>query len=190
MKCPKCGAENPEDLKFCGYCGSSIQAGSSLSKRSDRFRKISEDPKTGFMPIAQPGIYWAEFPREQGKVLLVMTPFRVSALQAREAAGALETNPLVAGFGTRARLKDLSASETIYETRVMYEGPCPTQDEQQEYLEEIRGVLSSYTGSEVSIQGFLVTSSTEMVDEQVNLSDSVTVIKLGRKAKSLEETKE
>jgi hypothetical protein len=25
MKCPKCGRENPEEAKFCGYCGHSLE---------------------------------------------------------------------------------------------------------------------------------------------------------------------
>lgn len=186
MECPRCGAENSEDLKFCGYCGSSIQASGRLSGLRNGVRRISENPKVGFMPIAQRGIYWAEFPRKQGRVLLVMTPIKVSALQAREAAGTLEMNPLVAGFGARAKLKDSSSSRTVYETRVMYKGPSPTKVERHEHLEKIGRVLSSYTGSEISSQEFLVTSSTEIVDEEVDLSESVTVTKLGRKLKSLE----
>jgi hypothetical protein len=82
VKCPECKAENAENVKFFGYCGSSIQAGIGFSERSNNARKISEDPPAGLILITQSGIYWAEFSREQGKVLYVVTPLRVSALQA------------------------------------------------------------------------------------------------------------
>jgi hypothetical protein len=123
-------------------------------------------------------------------VRYVVTPLRVSARQAREGAGAIELIPLVAGFGARAKLKNFSASDTIYETREIYEGPRPTEDERGRYLEKFKDILSFETGANISTQGFWVTSSTKIGDEQINLRDSVTVIKLGRKAKSLEETKE
>jgi hypothetical protein len=79
-------------------------------------------------------------------VRYVVTPLRVSALQAREGAGAIELNPLVRGFGARAKLKDLSASDTIYETREIYEGPRPTEDERGKYLEKFKEILSFETG--------------------------------------------
>jgi len=42
----------------------------------------------------------------------------------------------------------------------------------------IEKVLSSHTGSEVTTQAFLVTSSTELADGKVVSEDSITVMKL------------
>jgi predicted nucleic acid-binding Zn ribbon protein len=36
MKCPVCGAENPDDKKFCGECGSELQSAGGLNIRYQR----------------------------------------------------------------------------------------------------------------------------------------------------------
>jgi hypothetical protein len=50
-------------------------------------------------------------------------------------------------------------------------------------------MLSFETGSDISTQGFLVTSSSPIIDEQVKLTDYVSVSFVGKKADSLGETK-
>jgi len=129
-----------------------------------------------------------EVPRDEGRVTYIITPVKQSVLKAKEVAGDVGLNFLQI-FGVHGKYKDLSTSETIYETRELYEGPAPTEDDRHEYLEKVSDMLSLETRSDVSPQGFLVTASSPIADEEVKLIDEVSVGFLGKKADSSRETK-
>lgn len=188
MKCPKCGAENPENLKFCGYCGANMRTGRGRPEEDDRGNDRSKEIKITHVPIEQPGVTIVQVPRDEGRVTYIITPVRQSALKAKEVAGEVGIN-LLQVFGVHGKYKDLSTSETFYETRELYEGPAPTKDDRHKYLEKVSDILSLETHSDVSPQEFLVTSSSPIVDEHVNLTDYVSVSFVGKKADSPRETK-
>lgn len=46
MKCPKCGAENEEDAKFCKKCGKNLKNPSTFKKKNNKPKTLFRRKKT------------------------------------------------------------------------------------------------------------------------------------------------
>lgn len=77
MKCPKCGAENPENSKFCGQCGSLLEQKCRCSCGAELPAEALFCPECGMSIVLADTlscIEWIEFPNHE-KIFLGETTF-------------------------------------------------------------------------------------------------------------------
>lgn len=149
MKCPNCGAENPEAKRYCSDCGAEI-GDSAVDTGTVRDAAIvPADPEIQFFPITGPGLWVTKHKRIDGEVAHLIYPKHQVTLEAKEAGLAVDVSLVLQKLGFDRKVKDVKMTDVEYGFIEVFLGPPPTESQKRTFVENDSVALSKATMTEV-----------------------------------------